>query len=291
MGKIWELDFYSRPILDENQKKVWEVLICETPSDVNQSLDDLFRYSQFCPSNTVNSLWLRQAIEKAIAESGETPQKIRFFRRQMNNMITKGCEEAGIAPAPSRRTYALNQWITARMRDFYPKQDGYDEGSATSASVQYPASNPVFLPDAVRGDKGDRWALVSLDALGLRDLNEWEMSFGEALPIQAMDISPETRIPGLLIFSPRALAFAAWLSGLEIAFLRFESGSRPFVCLETGISESWILANITDAKTLVEAQGFEKAKQQANGLHFLGIQSSAEAESFAGFWLLHQKQA
>ncbi|MEB3214919.1 MAG: Tab2/Atab2 family RNA-binding protein, partial [Nostocales cyanobacterium 94392] len=31
MGNIWELDYYSRPILDENNKKIWEVLICETP--------------------------------------------------------------------------------------------------------------------------------------------------------------------------------------------------------------------------------------------------------------------
>ncbi|MFM5983304.1 MAG: Tab2/Atab2 family RNA-binding protein, partial [Sphaerospermopsis kisseleviana] len=34
MGSIWELDFYSRPILDANQKKVWEVLVCESPTDV-----------------------------------------------------------------------------------------------------------------------------------------------------------------------------------------------------------------------------------------------------------------
>ena len=79
---IWELDFYSRPILDENNKKRWELLICEAPSRVDQSLDILFRYSAFCPNQSVNSIWLRENIEKAIAESGEFPQKIRFFRRQ-----------------------------------------------------------------------------------------------------------------------------------------------------------------------------------------------------------------
>ncbi|MBD0341559.1 MAG: DUF1092 family protein, partial [Microcoleus sp. Co-bin12] len=26
MATIWELDFYSRPILDEREKKKWEVL-------------------------------------------------------------------------------------------------------------------------------------------------------------------------------------------------------------------------------------------------------------------------
>ena len=54
---IWELDFYSRPILDENKKKLWEVLICESATDVAQSPDSLFRYSQFCSSKTVNSIW------------------------------------------------------------------------------------------------------------------------------------------------------------------------------------------------------------------------------------------
>ncbi len=100
MATVWELDFYSRPILDERQKKVWEVLICESPLSIARSPDELFRYSQFCPSTTVNSLWLKEAIEKAIAESGEMPQKIRFFRRQMGNMITKACEDLGIPPLP-----------------------------------------------------------------------------------------------------------------------------------------------------------------------------------------------
>jgi hypothetical protein len=30
MGTIWELDFYSRPLRDEEGKKVWEVVICQT---------------------------------------------------------------------------------------------------------------------------------------------------------------------------------------------------------------------------------------------------------------------
>jgi hypothetical protein len=70
MGTIWELDFYSRPILDEQQKKQWEVLICESPQSPRKLPESLFRYSQFCPSSTVNSVWLKEAIQAAIAESG-----------------------------------------------------------------------------------------------------------------------------------------------------------------------------------------------------------------------------
>ena len=69
MGSIWELEFYSRPIVDEKQKKIWEVLICETPTDISDNTDALFRYAQYCPSTTVNSVWLRTAITEAIAKA------------------------------------------------------------------------------------------------------------------------------------------------------------------------------------------------------------------------------
>jgi hypothetical protein len=283
---IWELDFYSRPILDEDNKKVWEVLICESLTDIERSPDEIFRYSQYCCSKTVNSIWLREAIEKAIAQAGITPKKIRFFRRQMNNMITKACEDAGIAAAPSSRTYALNNWLARRIKEVYPQEPGYDEKTANSTSVQYPALNAIPLPDAVRGDRGDKWAFVSLEASAFAEMNEWDIAFKEAFPLSLLNLSPETKIPGLIIFSPRSTPLAAWMSGLEMGFLHLETDPRPRICLDTGLSDSWVLVNLTTPSTLTEAKEFEAAKQKAQGVHFLAIQSSAESESFAGFWLL-----
>lgn len=288
MQKIWELDFYSRPILDENNKKIWEILICESPIDSDTKLDSLFKYSQFCSSKTVNSIVLKEAIEKAIQEAGETPKKIRFFRRQMNNMITKACDDAGISCFPSRRTHALNKWLNDRMVNFYPHQEGYDEKASQSTSVQYPLSNAVNLPDAVKGDKNDQWALVTLEASAFNEMKEWDIAFGESFPLSMMDIDSEITIPGLIMFSERALPLAGWMSGLELDYLRLEKGDFPRICLETGVSDSWILANITDERTSSEAEGFERRKKQANGVHFLAIQSSPESESFAGFWLLKE---
>ncbi|ELS02195.1 Protein of unknown function (DUF1092) [Xenococcus sp. PCC 7305] len=283
---IWELDFYSRPILDENQKKVWEVLIQESPTTTDRSLDDLFRYAQYTSSKTINSLWLSEAIEKAIAESGTKPRKIRFFRRQMNNMITKACEELGIAAIASRRTYALAQWIEDRMTSVYPNETGYDQKAANSASVKYPPLNAIPLPDAVRGDKNDRWAFVSLDCSAFAEMSEWEINFGEAFPLSLANIAGETKIPGLIFFSPRANPLAAWMSGLEMGYLQLEITSRPRLRLETGASDSWILANVTNPQILSEAKGFEASKKEAQGVHFLAVQSDPESESFAGFWLL-----
>ena len=58
--------------------------------------------------------------------------------------------------------------------------------------------------------------------------------------------------------------------------------------LETGVSDSWILASLNpkDQKTIAEAEGFDRTKEKANQVHFLAVQSDPDAETFAGFWLL-----
>ncbi|BCL37060.1 Tab2/Atab2 family RNA-binding protein [Nostoc sp. MS1] len=283
MGSIWELDFYSRPILDENQKKVWEVLICESPTDVRTNTDTLFRFAKYCPNTEVNSVWLKTAIQEAISKAGEAPNKIRFFRRQMNNMIVKACEDAGISAMPSRRILMLYEWLQQRMEEVYPQEPGYQGG--TNPSVRLDSPLPQRLPDALEGQK---WVFVSLSAAELAEMSEWDIGFTEAFPLNLAQVSPETRIPGVLIFSPRALPIAGWMSGLELGFLRVDTSQGTRLLLETGATESWILANIKNPSVLEEAQGFETAKQKAKGVHFIGVQSDSQAESFAGFWLLQE---
>ncbi len=283
MGTIWELDFYSRPILDENQKKVWEVLVCESPLDTLTPTSSLFRYAQFCPSSQVNSVWLRTALEEAITKAPQAPTKIRFFRRQMNNMIAKACQEIGIPAQPSRRTVALHQWLQQRMQEVYPNEPGYQPATNPSVRLEVPA--PQRLPDALTGQQ---WAVVTLEAAAFEEMHEWNIDFGEAFPLEIIGLTPETKIPGIVIFSTRAVPLAGWMSGLELAFLKFDSGPIARLILETGASESWILAKLKDPQTQAEAAGFEEAKQKALGVHFLAVQSSPQAESFAGFWLLQE---
>ncbi|NJN92012.1 MAG: DUF1092 family protein [Leptolyngbyaceae cyanobacterium SL_5_14] len=282
MPVIWELDFYSRPVLDENNKKLWEVLICESPTDITTEPDSLFRYAKFCSNSEVNSVTLRTALEEAIAQAPKPPSRIRFFRRQMANMITKGCEDAGIAAFASRRTLALNQWIEQRMQAVYPTYPNYQAG--TNPSVAMPANTPQPLPDALIGQQ---WAFVNLEAIAFKEMPEWEIDFGEAFPLEVAGLAPDTRIPGLIIFSPRAVPLAGWMSGLELAFLKFNS-SPPQLVLETGADNAWILINLTTAALQAEAKAFEAAKQQANQVHFIAVQSDPEAETFAGFWLLQE---
>jgi hypothetical protein len=48
---VWELDFCSRPILDERGKKVWELIICDA--------DRNFEYATYYPNNKINSTEVR----------------------------------------------------------------------------------------------------------------------------------------------------------------------------------------------------------------------------------------
>ncbi|XP_038986595.1 protein TAB2 homolog, chloroplastic-like [Phoenix dactylifera] len=96
----WQLDFCSRPILDERGKKVWELVVC----DGTLSL----QYTRFFPNNVINSVTLRDAIASISASLGvPLPQKIRFFRSQMQTIITKACNELGIKAVPSKRVRNL----------------------------------------------------------------------------------------------------------------------------------------------------------------------------------------
>jgi hypothetical protein len=280
MGAIWEIDFYSRPLVDERQKKVWELLVCESPSTTQQSASELFRYAQYCPSDSVNSAWLAEALQTAMAQANQSPQRIRFFRQQMNNMITKACKDIGIPSAASRRTIALQQWLDERMSQVYPNEPNYQP--TNNPSVQIFSDPPQPLPEALIGEK---WTFVNLAASQFDEMNEWQIGFGDAFPLAMVGVTPETQIPGLILYSARAVPMAAWMSGLEIVSLRYQPAPKSNLLLETGATESWILARL-EGNTQQEAARFEGTKAQANGVHFIAIQTNPEAEEFAGFWLL-----
>lgn len=279
---IWELDFYSRPIFEENGKKRWEVVICETPLEASADPAQGFRFAKYCPSTSVNSLWLKEAIEAAVEQSGTPPTLIRFFRRQMNNMILKASSDAGLVAKASRRTAALSAWLDQRYAEVYPQEEGYQ--ASDNPSVQYMPDPALVLPDAL---EGERWAFVNLAASDFADMDEWDIGFGESFSLKGL-VEPDQKIPGMLIFSRRANPLAAWMSGLELAYLKFDGGPPTSMVLETGVSDRWLLAAVNNKTTIEEAKAFEAAKSAANNLHFIGIQPNPEEEKFAGFWLLKE---
>lgn len=287
MAIVWELDFYSRPLLDDTGKKVWELVVCERAQTVQVELDSLFQYSQFCPSTEVNSLWLQAAIKTAISQAPTPPDRIRFFRRQMNNMITRACNNLGLEAKPSRRTYTLNLLLQQRLQTVYPAMAGFQPGQANpiASVVSYQASPPLPLPDALRGD---RWALVTLEASAFDDMAAWTIDFYDVVPLSLLHLAPNTPIPGLIIFSSRALPLAGWLSGVELAFIKYAPGNSAQLVLETGADDRWTLAMLSNTQLCQEAERFETAKQAAQQVHFLAVQSEPNVEAFAGFWLLQE---
>ena len=288
MRLIWELDFYSRPILDEAGKRLWEVVIHEAPIQVEAKLETCFVYAEYCPSSQVNSLWLKGAIERAMEKSGQQPTQIRFFRRQMNNMITKTCEDLGVPCVISRRAIALGTHLEHRYQSIYPQHPDYEDKPVPS--VQYPLEMAQTMPDPLQGEQ---WRMVSLPFASLGEMPDWDISFGEAFPLEIVSLSPDTLIPGMIIYSMRALPLAAWMSGLEIGFLKLEEQSATNLAsllLETGASDRWVLANLPNENRLGEARSFEDSKKNAQGLHFLAIQNQPTDEVFGGFWLLQERE-
>jgi RNA-binding protein Tab2/Atab2 len=281
MVDIWEIDFYSRPILDEQGKKLWEVLICNA--------ERTFEFARYCAGSEANARWLQEALGEAIAlwqsqfklSDSAKPEKIRFFRRPMTAILTRACEGMGIPAQPSRRAYAIVQWLQARSQSVYPEHPGYQPLMAPPPKFE-PAP-PLPLPEAL---VGDGWSFVSLKFADLAEMNEWDITFRDGIPLELLNLSPDAIVPGLVIFSKRAAPLAGWMSGLEVAAIFYEAEPAPRLLLETGLNDRWIVAPLRKADLQKEATDFEQAKQDAQQVHFLAVQSGAKATSFEGFWLL-----
>ncbi|MFM8525381.1 MAG: Tab2/Atab2 family RNA-binding protein [Cyanobacteriota bacterium] len=277
----WELDFYSRPILEPDGKKRWELLICSTP-DLAGAVPG-FRFVQPCPASSVNSSWLKQALNTALASAAEQglgpPRRLRCWRASMRTMVQRAAEGLGLELVPSRRCYALVEWLQERERSVYPEEDGYMAGPLAPGPLPIqPLALP--LPEAARGDSWS-WATLPLEAL--REAPEWPMGFNGLVPIPA-ELDADVPIPGLRLFSTsRALAIAGWLAGLEP--VRLEISGRQLV-LEAGLEDRWLLASLSDTEAAAAAAAFRRSIDQAGGLQFVAVQAGESATGLEGFWLL-----
>ena len=276
----WELDFYSRPILDPDGKKRWELLI--SSSEVFSG-EESFRWEKRCPSGEVNSIWLSSALEEALDEAKlkgwEVPSKVRCWRASMRTMVKKAATQVGLEVIPSRRTYALLEWISERERDVYPLEEGYMRGPLAPQAPPI-LNQPVPLPEAARGDA---WTIASLPLGLLKEAPTWPMEFSGLLPIGVTE-DENIPVPGLRIFSKsRALALAAWLGGLEPVRLAIEGNQ---LLLEAGQEDRWLVTDL-DKQTAESAhQALINSKEKANGLQFIAIQKTPQEKQFAGFWML-----
>ena len=277
----WELDFYSRPILESNGKKRWELIISSTK---NFKTFDTFLWNKKCPANEVNSIWLTQALKEALNDAKKKgwakPSKIRFWRSSMKSIIKKSLEALEIESLVSRRTYDLFDRIEFLEKEIYPNEKGYVKGVLAPNFTSSIENSPKPLPEAVRGDA----LTISEISIGeLKLAQNWPIEFGDIFPIHEPSDDNEL-VPGLRLFSKeRSLALAAWFSSLEPVKLVITENQ---LILEASEDDKWLVTDFPnkDAKKINEK--FLNNKKNSFGYQFISIQSTPFVEKFAGFWML-----
>lgn len=281
-GPDWELDFYSRPILEADGKKRWELLICSSP-DLQAGSAPAFRWWRACPASSVNSIWLREALQEALIEAAaqgfQPPRRLRCWRGSMRTMVQRAAEGLSLELIPSRRCYSLVEWLQQRQTEVYPLESGFMAGPLAPAPqpVRVPA---LPLPEAARGQS---WAWANLTAATLEEAAGWEIGFAGLVPLPA-GVGPEAAVPGVRLFSrQRALVIAGWLAGLEPVRLEIDGNQ---LVLEAGMEDRWLLANLPAEEAAAAATAFEQSRRQAAGLQFLAVQASDADPRLEGFWML-----
>ena len=279
----WELDFYSRPILEKDGKKRWELLITSTP-EINA--DGCFRFAKICPASEVNSTWLAAALREALAEAEDQgwkpPQRLRAWRSAMKTMVQRAAAELLLEVVSSRRTYALLDWLDERERTVYPEEEGFMAGplALPPSPVETP---PLPLPEAVRGDA---WTWAGLPVGSLKEASEWPLGFNGLIPVPP-SLEAELEVPGLRLFSrTRALALAGWLGGLEPVRLRVSSSQ---LILDAGQDDCWLVSDLSQQEAEQISAALEASRMNLHGLQFIAVQSAPDSERFEGFWMLRDQ--
>jgi hypothetical protein len=277
-SSIWELDFYSRPLLDERGKRVWELLVCDR--------DDRLRRSRYCPNTKATTPWVAAQLQEWIDEAPVRPTLIRAYRDRMQTILQRSCDKVGVPMKMSRRVFTLADWMRQRAREVYPQETKFTyQPEELAIQIEMDRTPPAPLPDTLLADQ---WALVTLRVQDLQEAQDWPREFGELFPVDWSRFEPDAIVPGLLLFSNRAKALAAWMTGVEPVFVKSFGGQQAGLVLESGGSDRTIVARFADENMRLEGQGFESRKLEVRGLHFLGIQSDPRAQAFAGFWLLRE---
>ncbi|WP_373524949.1 Tab2/Atab2 family RNA-binding protein [Nostoc sp.] len=259
--KIWQVDFYRRPLPDESGQVLWKLLIC----DVTRS----FEYEAICPQSQANSVWVAAQLELASGE--KLPDVIQVFRPQSLSLIEAAGRNLGINVEPTRHTLALKQWLQEKQ---YP------------STLDKPP--PAPLPENLWGEQ---WRFATMAA------NDVETRFSDR-PIPILHIPERLKpinlglastvpVPGVIIYGGRrSMPLARWLQQARTVALNYISGAPDGLILEAGLVDRWIVATFEDPEVTTAAETFEQRKKHCRGLHFLLVQPDDSGMTYSGFWLL-----
>ncbi|KAJ8548906.1 hypothetical protein K7X08_029887 [Anisodus acutangulus] len=214
----WELDFCSRPILDIRGKKLWELVVCDNSLSL--------QYTKYFPNNVINSITLKDALVSISDDLGvPLPDKIRFFRSQMQTIITRACNELGIKPVPSKRCLSLVLWLEDRYETL-PVSAVREEVSNLETRLVFGAS-------------------LDLDLLGI-------------------EIEDNTLIPGLAVSSSRAkplaekrvekrVVKALLITAIEFVQSSWSCGSKTHLSWSCGfLKQRWFCSQIDEITVIID---------------------------------------
>ena len=277
MSLPWQLDFYRRPLQDEEGNPLWELLIC--------SADMTFTYGEFCSQSEASAPWVRAQLEKAYDLAGGWPSHIEIFRPQSVSLVEVACRDLPISVTPRRDIPAIKQWLRQRGA-WYPQLDNYVPQPYEPIALDRPAPVPV-----AKHLMGDVWQFASIAPTDLQRLTQ------EPIPIRAIDPAlmpinlglPSTAaIPGVIIDGGRqSMALAQWLQSARPVMLQYIAGGPNGLLLEAGRADRWIMATFEDEAVAAAARTFTERKLAAQGLHFLLVRPDDSGMTYTGLWLLH----
>lgn len=274
---IWEADCYRRPLRDEADNPLWELLICDG--------DFQFTFGAIAPQRAVNSAWLQQQLEIALEKSGQTPSEIRVFRPQSVSLLQSAAAPLELAVKPTRFTPTLKQWLVQRSR-WYASEPTYSGEPYDPIALERPA--PVPIPENLWGEQ---WRFGSLSAQDFQESLIYEpMPFqsvpDEWLPLK-MGLPSNAPIPGVIIDAGRrSIALCHWLQEQQPAALTYIPGAPDGVILESGLVDRWVLTTFEDEQVKAAGLAFSDRQRQAKGLHFLLVRPDDSGMTFTGLWLL-----
>jgi hypothetical protein len=274
---IWEADCYRRPLRDEAQNPLWELLICDG--------DFQFTYGAIAPQKAVNSHWLQQQLQIALDKSGQTPSAIRVFRPQSVSLLKSAAAPLDLPVQPTRFTPTIKQWLVQRSR-WYASEPTYSGEPYDPVALERPA--PVPIPENLWGEQ---WRFGSLSAQDFQESLVYEpMPFQaipeEWLPLQ-VGIPSNAPLPGVIIDAGRrSIALCQWLQEQQPAALTYIPGAPDGVILEAGLVDRWVLTTFEDEQVKAAGRNFSDRQQQAKGLHFLLVRPDDSGMTFTGLWLL-----
>ncbi|MEW6497061.1 MAG: Tab2/Atab2 family RNA-binding protein [Cyanobacteriota bacterium] len=273
--RIWQADFYRRPLKDATGQVLWELLICDSTRR--------FTYQALCPQSEANANWLVSQLRQADGEN--FPDIIQVFRPQSLSLMEVAAQQLGIKVEGTRRTPALKQWLQERASQSL-KQENYTGEAYNPIAVDKPP--PLPLPENLWGD---RWRFASLPAGNLEEAFSDRpipiLQMPEFLLPLKLGIASSVPIPGVIIDGGRqSMQLARWLQDAQPVSLNYIAGAPDGLILEAGLVDRWVVATFEDKEVAAAARTYEQRKVLSRGLHFLLVQPDDSGRTYTGFWLL-----